>query len=117
MNADQFRQLCIDARDRQDSILFKKGIEYTQGADDRGANFKRIAERLGVDPLVIWYAYFQKHVDAIASYVKFGKVQSEEPIEGRFDDCMNYLLLGLLLVHDRKQEAAVTLKAMKESEV
>ncbi len=102
MNAEQFKELCDGTRRRQDDILFSKGIEYTQGAEDRGANFKRLAESLGVDPLLVWAVYFGKHVDAIYSYVKFGEVKSGEAIEGRFDDAMNYLLLGLMLVVERK---------------
>ena len=101
MTGSQFETLCLTARERQDKILFAKGLEYTQGSEDRGANFKRLAERLGVDPLTVWFIYFHKQVDGIASYVKFGKEYSE-PIEGRFDDAMNYLVLGLSLIADKR---------------
>lgn len=82
-------------------ILITKGKEYTQDGDDRLKNFKVLAEELGIDPLIVWFIYFKKHIDSIASYIKHGRVVfSDENIEGRFADARNYLVLGRGIIDD-----------------
>ena len=99
MDAPTLTALIDRARARRDSILKSKGDDYTRRDQDRLSNFKRIAAQVGVSPLVVWFTYYQKHVDAIATYVQNGSVASEN-IEGRFDDAANYLDLGLALVSE-----------------
>jgi hypothetical protein len=98
-----------DTFDRQcREILDKKGASYA-GKSDKLANFKRIAERLGVSPLVVWSVYFMKHVDAILQYVKDG-VQSPEGIAENFKDARNYIDLGYALgkeIVDGEDEAVL----------
>jgi hypothetical protein len=100
MNAAEFQ----DFRARFDSecaeVLHVKGNDYSSG-QDRLANFKRLAERLGLDPIQIWAVYFVKHVDAILEFAKAGDVSSE-PIRGRFGDARNYLDLGLALIEEKQ---------------
>lgn len=79
-------------------ILFKKGNDYSSDAD-RLANFKRLAGRLGLDPMQVWAVYFIKHIDAILTYCKNLEVQSEA-IRLRFADARNYLDLGLALIEE-----------------
>jgi hypothetical protein len=114
MNKAEFHEMLIEARARQDAILTNKGVEYTQGAEDRGANFKRVAEQLGVSPLVVWYIYFHKHVDALASYAKYGQIHSTEGILGRFDDAINYLYLGAMLAVENEERIAAEKNKLKE---
>lgn len=68
-----------------------KGVEYAN-SDERFGNFNRLAERLGVSRNQVLYVYLTKHMDAIESYIRFGKVKSE-PIEGRIVDAITYLTL------------------------
>ena len=77
-------------------LLESKGYEYSRAGDvndDTLANFKRIAATTGVHPLVVWFTYTQKHMAAIATYVRntaAGKeYKKSEPIEGRFVDAVN----------------------------
>ena len=87
----------------EDKVLNSKGQEYTQGCDDRLKNFKTIAAETGADPILVWYIYFKKHVDAIASYVKHGEAKSEEGIEGRILDVRNYCVLGRALIQEKNE--------------
>lgn len=100
MDIERLTQVIDNARARQDKILKQKGADYTRHSADRLANFKRGAEGLGLSPLQVWAVYFSKHVDAIMSFVKTGKVESEA-IEGRFDDAINYLYLGEALIREQ----------------
>lgn len=82
-----------------DLLLATKGRDYTQGASDnadydigRLKNFYRNAERLGLRPMQVLAVYLNKHLDAIETFFKSGQLESE-PIEGRIQDAINYLLL------------------------
>jgi len=83
-------------------LLKTKGADYTRHSADRLANFKRNAEAVGVDPLIVWAIYAGKHWDAVMAFIKSGKTESE-PIEGRLDDLHNYLYLLEGLVEERAQ--------------
>lgn len=93
---ETFRQLFDEDCVR---VLLKKGNDYAAD-DDRLANFKRLAERLGLSPIQIWGVCFVKRVDAILEFAKSGKIESE-PIRERFVDAHNYLDLGLALVEEK----------------
>jgi hypothetical protein len=99
MNANEFMDIVAMMQGEQSGLLNIKGNDYTQGDADRLINFKRIAAELGVSPLLVWWVYFKKHIDAIAAYVKTGKIESE-PLYGRFIDAQNYLYLGWALEVD-----------------
>lgn len=76
-----------------------KGCEYAGDADAL-ANFRNRAEQLDLDPLKVWGIFFGKHADAIFAFIRVGKVLSE-PIEGRIDDAILYLILLRALVKER----------------
>lgn len=100
-----------------------KGKEYANTATDRLANFKDIANELGIITIgdvrraltkVGWHpdladdlfaelkpnakavllVYLMKHIRSIEAWVKNGEISSNERIEGRIVDAMTYL--GLL---------------------
>lgn len=75
-----------------------KGREYADDAEAL-ANFYNRAEQMGIDPKVVWGAFFGKHIDSIFSYIKRGEVLSE-PIQGRIDDAILYLILLKGLIED-----------------
>lgn len=76
-----------------------KGREY---ADDEEAlsNFYNRAKQLDLSPKKVWGIFFGKHIDAIFSYIKREEVLSE-PIEGRIDDAILYLILLKGLIEDQ----------------
>ena len=79
----------------------KKGPEYTTGSEDVLNNFKSTAKKLGVDPLVIWYAYFDKQVSSVAAHVSNEDLNKAEPMISRFGDIINYAKLGYALFNER----------------
>lgn len=80
-------------------ILRRKNADYSQGEQrrDRIAAFKRIARDIELPVRKAWAVFAQKHWGAIMRYVKDGRVDSE-PIEGRIDDMINYLVLFASIV-------------------
>lgn len=85
-------------------ITRSKGLEYANSDLDANANFKEIGSKMGVDPKMVLWIYATKHFQAITSFVKKGKVESNEPIEGRVHDLALYSLLLLSLIEDEKNE-------------
>jgi hypothetical protein len=81
-----------------------KGGEYA-GDYDRLANFRRAAANIDLPMEVIWYVYCSKHWDAITQYVKDITTNTErtrlEPIEGRIDDIIVYMILLKCMVRER----------------
>lgn len=73
-----------------------KGGEYA-GDEDRLANFRRNAERLGMSMEAVWAVYAAKHFDSIMQYIKdinAGRTRERsEPLSGRADDIIVYMLL------------------------
>jgi len=108
MNIAEFDLLLEELTREEYEVLKAKGQDYTRDDPDRLANFKRIARDIGCSPLLVWYVYFTKHIDAIASFVKTGKVESEG-LRGRFIDARNYLALGYALYLDPHREDAKAL--------
>lgn len=104
MKNSDFDKLVQQVFQRVKEIGTTKGREYAS-SDDRLANFKREAERLGLDPLTVWHVYASKHWDAISTFVKDVQADNEvalsEPIDGRYTDLLVYALLGLALLKER----------------
>lgn len=104
MTKEKFDALVINRIGYCKSIFNKKGPDYTQFSNDRLKNFKDISKMLeNFSPLVVWFIYLQKHMEAIKTYVLYQKVTSD-PIEERITDAINYLLLGEALIKDLKEE-------------
>ncbi|TXG97713.1 MAG: hypothetical protein E6R08_06235 [Nevskiaceae bacterium] len=108
MRKDRFQSLLTFQLEQLKKLTATKGKEYTNnessGAADQHANFYRQAQELGLTPEQVLGVYLNKHLDAVKSFIKTGAVLSE-PIEGRIDDAILYLILLRGLVIDR-QEAA-----------
>ena len=84
-------------------ILTSKGMAYS-GKEDRLGNFKRISKTADVPIKKVWFTFFSKHVDAIASFVR-GEYFDTELIEGRIWDAINYLcLLAAIITESRTKE-------------
>ena len=73
-----------------------KGGEYA-GDLDRLANFRRNGVQLGLPMETIWAIYYNKHHDSVMQYISdlnnaVSRVRAE-PISGRIDDMITYLIL------------------------
>lgn len=103
MNCIEFKLLLSQTCDRLNHLTETKGHEYANDADQL-ANFRRLAVILRLDPRVVLYVYLAKHLDAITHYI--GQVQDDrpiacsEPIDGRIDDAILYLILLKALIMD-----------------
>lgn len=81
-----------------ENLCKTKGDEYKASNDDQLANFRRRAGRFkDVPPELVWAIYAGKHWDAIETYTDDLQTgfqrQRSEPIEGRIDDLIVYLIL------------------------
>lgn len=109
MNREEFDRFRDEHYDTLCGINRAKGKDYA-GDEDALANFKqdrdriqKIAERS--PHLLKWYVYFDKHLQALFSFLENGDVASE-PIEGRIHDLIVYEFLLLGLIEDHTRQAA-----------
>ena len=75
-------------------VMRTKGEEYTEGSDNKLANFEEEALETNVPVLDIIHIFANKHQRAINNFRKTGRVESEA-LEMRFVDQINYLFLEL----------------------
>jgi len=96
MDNKVFEELVKKFREEQDSLIIQKGHDYTIANQDRLFNFKFVAELVGITPLQVAAVYWLKHVLAISTFVKTGKLESEG-IYSRHLDEANYNLLMMAI--------------------
>jgi hypothetical protein len=84
-------------------IMKSKGDVYS-GDVDKLKNFKDVAKDAGITILQAWIVFFNKHYRSILAWCG-GDYRDSEPISGRIDDAINYLLLlvGILMEKEEKQ--------------
>ena len=101
---ERYAQLIDETIEKITTLSKLKGGEYA-GDDDRLANFRRNADRLGVSMETVWAVYAAKHWDAIQTFVQdlnVGKSRDRlEPISGRVDDLLVYLILFKAILEER----------------
>lgn len=95
MNIDTYNNLVKSFRRQGDKQANEKRIEYTESRGDQDvlANFKATAVDLDLDALQVLGIFMKKHWSSIINYIKTGKVHSDEPIDGRIMDLIQYLEL------------------------
>lgn len=109
MTGDECVQLIDDTLENIQNLRRSKGREYAN-SDDQLANFKRLAGRIALTPEAVLLVYLTKHLDSIDHFVKDiakhngAPANLSEPIEGRIDDAINYLILLKGLLRDRAIE-------------
>lgn len=103
MRFDDYAEHVTDFTSEMTEVTGKKNPDYSVGDDDAMGNFKIIGEDADVEPLTAWAVLFFKHVTAIMSYVRKGKLM-DESIHSRFIDLANYCMLGDALVKDLANE-------------
>ena len=101
MTSIEFNALVNELGSHAQETMSKKGPEYTVQDEDVLNNFKSTAKKLGVDPLVVWYAYFDKQVSSVAAHVSNHDLNKAEPMISRFGDIINYAYLGYALFNER----------------
>lgn len=106
MRKSVFQRLLTQTAERMRDLTGTKGEEYANtaadGDADQHANFKRLAQELGLSPEQVLSVYLTKHLDAIKSFLRHGR-EFSEPIDGRIDDAILYLILLKGLVIERRE--------------
>ena len=99
MTADEFKYLLAATYSKLCGLTATKGREYAN-SDDQLANFKRLSQALGINPEAVCFVYLAKHLDSIQSHLRCPEKPLSEPIEGRIDDAILYLVLLKGLIND-----------------
>jgi hypothetical protein len=103
MNHEKFKLVIAETFDTINQLTASKGVEYSN-SDDQLANFKRLGLELGLSPEAVNLVYLTKHLDSIKNFVRKGGIQpSSEPIQGRIDDAILYLILLKSLIIEGEQ--------------
>lgn len=97
MNTIEFRDSIDGLHARLHALSASKGEEYKRRDDNQFANFERGAQALGLTREQVLMVYLSKHLDSITTFVKDHavgqKFEYAEPVTGRIDDAILYLLL------------------------
>ncbi|MBT9158766.1 MAG: hypothetical protein DDT26_00013 [Dehalococcoidia bacterium] len=97
MNSAEFAKTIDELHQRLKSLTASKGEEYKRREDNQFANFERGALALGLTREQVLMVYLSKHIDSITTWVKdLSRGENREyaePISGRIDDAILYLLL------------------------
>ena len=99
MNKAEFQRILADTSDTLLALTDSKGREYAN-SNDQLANFKRLADSLGLSKEQIVMVYLTKHLDSICSFVKNPHQDLSEPIDGRIHDAILYLNLLKACIQD-----------------
>lgn len=83
------------------NILNTKGKEYSRD-NDRFSNFKSCAKEANVSIYQVFLIFMKKHFDAISHYCRGEKQYSNEDIESRIFDMINYLILLYTMIKIQK---------------
>lgn len=101
MTFEQFDKFQADLLAQVVGMGSTKGKEYAN-SESRFANFNRLSARLNISNLAVALVYFTKHMDAIESYVKQGRIYSTETIQGRIVDAITYLTLIAGMIQEQE---------------
>lgn len=105
MNTQEFRATIDQLHERLIALTETKGEEYKRREDNQFANFERGAQSLGLTREQVLMVYLSKHLDSITTWVRDCSRgedrQYAEPITGRIDDAILYLLLLRGMAQDR----------------
>jgi hypothetical protein len=114
---ERYAQLIDDTIADITKLSALKGGEYA-GDQDRLANFRRNALALGMPMESVWAVYAAKHWDAVMQYVmdlNTGKTRERmEPIEGRVNDLIVYLILFKAILEERNAPKDLTATELKD---
>lgn len=101
MTKQEFEIYLTEITNRLLMLTRTKGAEYA-GSNNQLANFYRLSDMLGLPPEAILLVYLTKHMDSIQSYIRgltTGHLSpASEPITGRIDDALLYLILLRALI-------------------
>lgn len=87
-----FNQLVKKVFDEELIPLLNAGAQEYTMTPDAFDNFTRVGAQLGLPREQVLMVYLFKHLDGITNHLK-GRKSQREPVQGRINDAINYLLL------------------------
>lgn len=81
------------------AILESKGSDYMRA--DAWDQFEQLAEMLNLTPLQVMYVYMHKHLKAIETAMRDGRLKAE-CLEDKLKDVANYALM--MVAYNREAE-------------
>jgi hypothetical protein len=104
MTQEEFNYTIIGLFQDAEEIRLTKQPEYTLENVDVLNNFKQSAKRAGVSPMQVWSIFFDKQLTSIQSHIKNPNLVQAEPLDSRWADLYNYLLLGFALYKESDEQ-------------
>tara|TARA_X000001388_G_scaffold57655_1_gene42898 strand:- start:757 stop:1137 length:381 start_codon:yes stop_codon:yes gene_type:complete len=106
MRQDIYNKLIAEFRAKGDNQASQKRVEYTESRGDKDvlANFKSTAKDLDLDALQVLGIFMKKHWSSIINYIKTGKTFSDEDIDGRIMDLIQYLELTYACIIEKRDK-------------
>lgn len=102
MNQQQREQIIQKHLQRCERIRTAKNVEYANDEGNANANFESDND-LGLDAITSVAVFMNKHYRAVRNWVKTRETKSDENIEGRVYDLINYLLILLTIIETNKK--------------
>jgi hypothetical protein len=82
-------------------LLRSAGQKEYAGGENAFGNFMRLAAELDTTPEKVLWTYAMKHKDGIAAYIR-GYESQREPVDGRINDLITYLIILRAMVEARR---------------
>ena len=92
MNREELNKIFEETVQECREILFSKNMEYSRDSNAL-ENFDVTSAAAGITELQALYVFLRKHINSIETYIREGETYSDETIQGRVYDCINYLIL------------------------
>jgi hypothetical protein len=97
MNGKQFQEYLNAVHINLIGLTATKGEEYKRREPNQFANFERLAKEMNLTREQVLMVYMAKHLNSITTFVRDAAANDNrvyaEPIEGRIDDTILYLIL------------------------
>jgi len=107
MNQSDFNLHCQNLIDEAEKIRNAKQPEYTKLSADVLANFKNSGKNLDVPALYVWSIFMDKQLSSVQAHIKNPNLERAEPIESRYADLYNYVLLGYALFKELEDKDSI----------
>ena len=111
MTFKEFDEYQATLMKKANHLMNTKGREYTDDKD-RFDNFNQEARDLNINRLIVAEIFLDKHIRAIKSFIRNKKEISDEKIQDRIIDAINYLKLIGGMIHEENMIIEKTIERM-----
>ena len=100
MTNKKLNEIVLNRVKQIQSVLTKKGIEYTSSTSDRLINFKIAADYQQITNKQALMGMLAKHLASISQMIKTDNVYSNDVWNEKIGDAINYLILLEAMVYE-----------------